>query len=559
MRTPRRIVSLLTLGLVGALTVTACQAIPIDGPVQPGLTDFSQAEQPVHFDPDGPIEGASQEEIVRGFVRAATSTDDDYAVARQFLTPEYVSQWSPSAGVLIEEGGQSFSVDEEGVATLEVSSAAVVDEHGAFSLASAASPTELRFELEEVRGEWRISSAPNGVVLDRAAFTTLWLPMQLYFLTPDNRLVSETRWFLNRPTLSTRIVSELLGGPAAEMDASLRTAFPDGTALTSSSVPVSDSVARIDLTDELLNAAPEEVLLMKRQIATSLYAVPGVSRFEISVNGVLLEQGAVTPADDGSVIGERPGPVLLADAELDDLPVTNLAAVEGLGQRIVELAPTAVTLAYDHQTAAVLHASGLSWVSIDDSVQIDVREGLREPIVDRFGYVWSYATSAPSEVLVALPGRSQDVLPMPWLDGRTPVAIRISKNGVRAAVLLAEGENSVVILAEVVRDRLGEPIGLGAEPNRQMWVTGAPKDIDWLDDRRFAVLTRSGSSGRITVGSPGNFAYDAGTVADAVKVSAGSDTLGSLRVLTSGGALYAQQGSGWQRQLDGVALLAKSG
>lgn len=559
-RRRRRVTSLVVAVTSAALALTGCQMIPIDGPVQLGLSDFSQADQPVHYDPDGPAEGATREEIVRGFVRAATSIDDDYAVARQFLTTDYANSWDPSAGVLIEEGGQTLSVDDDDVVLLSLGGTAVVDANGTFTLLQPGSPTETRFELEQVLGEWRISSAPSGVILDRNAFTTLWAPSELYFLTPDNRLVSETRWFLNRPTLSTRIVSEVLDGPSAEMNTALRSAFPEGTVLNASAVPVTDQVAQIDLTEQLLNATPEEISLMKTQLAASLYSVPGVTGFELLVNGVLLDQGVVTPSEGSAVLGERPGTVLVAEADLADQPATHLRDIDHIGERIIDLEPTAVTLSYDHSVAAVRTEAGLSWVSADDIVQIDVRENLGIPSIDRFGYVWSYSASAPEEVLVALPGRSETLLQMPWLDGRTPVAIRISRDGVRAAVLLAEGEHSVVVIAEIVRDQLGAPLSLGEAPNRQMWVTGAPTDLDWIDDRRFAVLSRSSGSGRIVIGSPGNFTSDSGIVADAEVFSTGSSgSRASMRVLTSAGSIYAPQGSGWQRQIDDVELIVKTG
>ncbi|MFC7766173.1 GerMN domain-containing protein [Leucobacter soli] len=104
----------------------------------------------------------------------------------------------------------------------------------------------MRFEFTQVGGEWRISSAPNGVILDRISFSAVWTNRQLYFLTPDNRLVAETRWFLNRATLSTQIISGLLDGPNEADAQALRTGFPSGTTLASDSVPVNGGIARIE-------------------------------------------------------------------------------------------------------------------------------------------------------------------------------------------------------------------------------------------------------------------------------------------------------------------------
>lgn len=246
-RRPRRRAASLGAALLAALGLLGCQAIPGSGPVSEGLASLDQAEQPVQFDSGGPAEGASQEDIVRGFVRAMTTSVDDYAVAREFLTPAYGPQWDPSAGVFVDEGNQPYHSAGDDIGELRLSGHATVDARGTLTPLPAGSEDAMRFEFEQVGEEWRISSAPNGIILDRTTFAAVWAPRQLYFLSGDDRLVPETRWFLNRASLiSTQIVGELLAGPADTEAQALRTAFPAGTVLTSSAVPVNNGIARID-------------------------------------------------------------------------------------------------------------------------------------------------------------------------------------------------------------------------------------------------------------------------------------------------------------------------
>src|SRR5690606_8877265 len=68
------------LAAVLGVSLTACVSIPSDGPVQLGLSDLQQAERLVQLGASGPSAGDSQEQLVRGFLLAANSSADDYAV-----------------------------------------------------------------------------------------------------------------------------------------------------------------------------------------------------------------------------------------------------------------------------------------------------------------------------------------------------------------------------------------------------------------------------------------------------------------------------------------------
>lgn len=563
----RRALSLVAAALA-AVMLTACQAIPASGPVREGLTDLTQADQPVQFDPSGPQPGATQEDIVRGFVRAASSITDDYAIARQFLAPSYRDGWDPSLGVFVDEGTQPFHAEEGDVGVLSLSGLAVVDEHGTLVPIRPGPTTEARFELERIEGEWRIVSAPSGVILDKSTFTALWTTRQLFFLSSDNRLVPDTRWFLNRAALTTQIVGELLAGPSEGISEALHGAFPAGTALTSSSVPVTDGTAHIDLSVELLDSDPAAAELAKKQLAASLQSVSGVSRFELSVNGVVVDDGSVGLAEDGSAVSDHLGTVVLDNGVFGELSGDTVQELPGIGDRVAALSPSAVSLssvsrgAPDSLRAVALSGQGVAWVSGSDTVQIDTRSGLVQPSIDRFGYVWSYATSSPGEILVTLPGETQEVLPIPWLAGSAPVAVRVSRSGTRIAAIVADGDQSTVMVAGIVRDAAGRVLAIGEGATAQLWVAGAPVDLDWIDETRFAALSRvggPGGAGKITIGSVGQFAVESGTVADAASLSGAGGARIALRVLAGDGRLYAPQGVGWQRQAEGIDLIAKVG
>lgn len=549
--------------LLAALTIAslaACASIPTSGPVREGLQTLDQFESSIVFRPSGPSAGASQEEIVRGFVRAASSSAGDYEVARQFLTPRYAEQWDPWLGALVDEGTQQYAIAEEGVAVLSLRLAASVDASGRLTPAPPGGTTTVMFELVEHAGEWRISSAPTGIILDKGTFTEAWTARSVYFLSGDNRLVPETRWFLNRPTLSTQIVRELLAGPPEASADALHTAFPPGTVLLSESVPVVNGTAVIDLSAELFDAEPAETDLLKRQLAASLQPVPGVQRIELRVHGAVVDEVPVAIADETSA-SEQQYVTVLKDGEFGVAVADTVRPIAGLSELVVNLRPTAVTVAPDRKTAAVRHPGGVSWVSESAVVLIDGRQNLLEPSLDALGFVWVSGAGEPGTIMAAKPGGDVMNMTMPWLDGRTPVAARVSMGGSRLAVLVAEQDDSSVLVADIVRNELGEPIALSETASTQLWADGSPVDLDWIDENRFAALTETGllgTSRRITIGEVGKFSIDGGAVAGGSSISGGGSRA-LLRVLDDQHRLFQPQGSGWQVQQSEVELLAKVG
>lgn len=556
----RRALAAATLGLL-ALGLAACQSIPGTGPVHEGLANLDQADQPVQFNPGGPAEGASQEEIARGFVRAATSSVDDYAVAREFLIPTYSEQWDPTAGVFIDEGTQPYRTLDDRTGELSLSGLATIDDRGILTPLPPGPETSMRFEFQRIAGEWRISSAPNGIILDRSTFAAVWTSRPIYFLTPDDRLAAETRWFLNRSaTLGTQIVSELIAGPAEVDLGAMSTAFPAGTTLTTSSVPVSDGTAHIDLSPELLTGDERTLELVHRQLATSLQAAPGVTRFEVSVDGAVIDDGPIASPEGDSRGSEPLRTIVMQSGVLGPLTGGEVEPLPGIGERIAALAPSAVTFAQNREAAAVRHAvsgaTAVSWVNANELVTLDLREELLDPGLDRFGYVWSYARSQPGTILVERPGEEGVLLALPELAG-TPTAVRVSPGGNRLAMLTSDAAGRAqVLVTSIVREADARPVALTEQASVAVWLPGTPIDIDWVDELRLVAVSQTGTNVKVTLAPLGQLSTDAGSVSSAVEVSGGGSR-SLIRVLDDEGRLYGPQGSGWQRLGEGISFIAR--
>ena len=92
----------LACAMVLGLTLSACGAMPRSGPVHKVIEPTEQTQQSaMPFNPQGPRVGATAQEIVEGFLAAGVGAQDDYSVARQYLTPQLAATWKPDTRVLI--------------------------------------------------------------------------------------------------------------------------------------------------------------------------------------------------------------------------------------------------------------------------------------------------------------------------------------------------------------------------------------------------------------------------------------------------------------------------
>ncbi len=82
--------------------------------------------------PPAPRLGASQQEILTGFMQAATSPEGGYEIARQFLTQEAAENWNPNRSLLVRETGEVSTQRGENVIEYAVSTRASVSAQGVY-------------------------------------------------------------------------------------------------------------------------------------------------------------------------------------------------------------------------------------------------------------------------------------------------------------------------------------------------------------------------------------------------------------------------------------------
>lgn len=528
--------------------LAACAGIPRSGSVITGDEVSQQDPADIEYVVEGPEDGDDVADILEGFIDAFKSSGD-YDVARQFLSSTFVNEWEPRESVLLHSGQQDRFVPVSDTAMDYVLTAnASVGPDGVYASFTPA-PTTLHYEFVQEDGEWRISAAPNGIVLSVGEFNTVFSEHVLYFVdTGGASLVPDLRWFPDG-IAATRIVSALLAGPAEWLQGAVTTAFPAGTQLTSPKrVAVDDSTAIVDLTVEALAASEAQRQMMRLQLEASLGRVLSISRTSISVDGTILPVPEPGPGLPQPRIQVDNRPVVLHDGEFGYYANDRVSLIDGLSARMAALQPSAAVLGGGGSVAAALNAQGV-WVvrRTGEPLRVDSRPGLVAPGLDSYGYVWSVPAGSPTALVAyEFDGTAYDVGAALPSDARV-AAIEVSRDGARLAVLLATPAGPRLLVMAIVRDAGAgnAPVSLGEPVVDSSADTGMAIDLAWVDETSVAVLTSNGTDSSVSTHQVGGRRAELGNTDPAVAIVGGNGETG-LRVLGADGVVAARRPSGWQ-------------
>ena len=280
----RRRVVAASVALV-CLVLTGCASIPDSGGVQRG--DPAQAD-PVDLDILAlpPAEGATQEQILDGFITAAQSPRNNYEVAREYLTQAFAEEWDPGEGATIDVlGARDIETVDETMLRLEATPAGELLDNGQYEEPESRAPIPFDYRFEQVNGEWRISAAPPGIVIDEVSFTGVFRSYTLYFFDPTYRyLVPDVRWFAGRESAQTSVVQALIAGPAEWLTPGVVSAFPEGVQLTPSAVTISGETASVSLAGAGLGDL-RTAQRITAQLEESLIGVRTIEQVDLALNG----------------------------------------------------------------------------------------------------------------------------------------------------------------------------------------------------------------------------------------------------------------------------------
>lgn len=550
----KRLIAALLAAVVLAVC-TGCVGIPRSGDVQAGNPVTTDDDIDITFIPSGPQPGSTPEQVLRGFIAAASGPQNNYAVAREYLAPGIEQSWQPDKSVLVDSSAERrFQSNGDANQRLSVYPEAQVDERGVYEVNPSSNPVPLDYAFEQVDGEWRISVAPDGIVLDADTFTTVFGAHALMFFDPTwTYLVPDIRWFPTRASTATTVVKALLDGPSPWLTQGVRTAFPDGTALSAQSVIVDGDVVRMDFSGGFVGENALGQSRMKAQLSASLAGIGTLGPDSISAAGAVVSIDTLTvptPRVDARAL-------VLSDEGFGFVTSDGLERIDGISDEIEELSPSAVSTGVGVAFAAARTGDGVFVATGEGTpLRVDSREDLIAPSVDPFGYTWSVPADEPSAVIAFQRDGSSSPVSTTWPEASRITSLQVSRDGTRVAALITSGSTTRLVVAAVIRaEPGGPPTGIG-DLHELDETTDTPRAVTWVDDRSVASLTEAtDGSGRIAVLTIGSTTTTAPSLDGATTV-VGANTAQQVRALLDSGEVRVRSGSGWQTRATGVQVLA---
>ncbi len=567
------------LAALTALVVSGCGGLSTSGPVEPGLEVGSNELQDLRVVFPGPVDGASQESIVRGFLRAGAASDGVYDNARKFLTSQMSEVWNPDETIVLLSGDDPPSATLLNPATVQVTSGAAgtIDVSGRFTAAAPGATVSQTFGVVSVGGQWRISSLPEGMGrwISRNDVSRLVQPYPVHYVsTSAQDVVPDVRWFpLDK--LATRLARAQLDAVPDYLTDAATTAVPTGSRLLGDAVSVDGGVATVDLISSKLEPTPTARQDLWAQFIATLTQDTAVSRVSLSVEGVPVDLPGIS-GSAGSLaeigfpssppLSDVP-PVVRRGSEVVAFDTTRLGEPdprepEGAGD-YPQVAPDYRDLAQsaDGSEFAAVDPDGDHLSRWRDGTRYEVPDFGTEvghPAYDLRGFLWAggvgtadgqpvrlwavdtRADPADPEVSRAVPVRAD------WLSGRRVMEARVAADGDRVVVVstLPDGSSSRVDLAGIVRgergvpERLALPLQLGSSLTQVRGLT-------WVDDRTVAVLgILGGSALRPTILTVGGEVRALTEVPDGRSITATGGEL-DLWVITTGDRLLGRSRAQW--------------
>jgi len=514
----------------------------------------------VDFLPPGPSTGASPEEILSGFIAAGTAAQNNYRVARSYLSSEAAEDWNPNASVLIRSGEPTLSALAGNQIRYTVPTLASIDEFGRYLTTQMATPQELDFRFVREGDEWRIGTLPNVIVLTRPAFQEAFSSYRLYYFSVGYReLVADVRWFASRGEVSTKIVRSLLASPSFWLDQGATvSAFPEGTQLALAPIAVTDGVARVDLTSQVLSTDELSRQRMAAQLTASLAQVRGISSARISVNQNELVIDPLGDQGPSLASGRDSRLVVVRDRRFGYLQAGVVEAVEGLSDQLVSLLPQTIFYSETFDKAVATRSDGLWLVERGTpGLIIDDRPDLVRAVIDSCGFTWSsQAPSSLDMVRIINPAGETTVLPLDVGQEARLVSFELARDNTRLLLLVQTETGVRVLLTAVTRtidcvpESVGEFIELGA-------LSGNAVDAAWIDDQQVAVVLKdpSASSGEAYVFDTSGRSESLGRPFRPQTLVGGVGGISGLRLLSEDGSIFQPRGNGWQATGDRASVL----
>ncbi len=581
--------AVVALGAVVVTLLSACGGgLSTKSPIQPGLEVGSVQENEIRVEASPIRPGASPQEVVEGFIRAAAASDDQYQVARSYLTPDAAAGWRPDTSVVVFGNESVLDTQPSGAGrvTAKATVTARVDDTGRYQELAADNKIEVDFRVIQRAGEWRITQVPEnfGTWLSNSDFLRLYDPFRIYFLSASQRrLVPDVRWLPLGTGLATRLARSLLSGAPEYLRGAVRSEVPAGTRLAVDAVTIDSGTATVDLTSTRLAADPAQRQNLGAQFLATVGQAPGVDRVALQLEGADLR----VPGFDGALDSlSALGFATPTEPEVKPLLRIGTALVPvrpeqvgDPGERVVAPPTAALPTLQAGWAYPALSRTGREVAAVGgDRAQLARWRGKAQIQVLTFGSQLTRPTYDTQDMLWVA-GRDDDqtkvwvvntaadpadaaktgprALTAPWLTDRRVVSLRVAPDGQRLAVVSTDeaGKGPRVDVTGVVRAASNLPMSL-ATPLRLAPTLTLMRDVVWVDDATLVVLGRR-NAGQV---------LRPWTVPLGGQISAGPEISGARTITTVNGErglvvttddqqVLLRAGSRWQRVGEGTDLL----
>lgn len=557
----------LAVGLLGA-----CASVPTSGPIEQGpVVDLEESTQFIRVIAAPPSAGAEPAEIVRGFLESHVSLEHGYAIARRYLTAKAAASWRPEiATAVYDEGSLQIEARKNRVrVTFDV--VAELQADGTLLTVDPPDARKLSVSLEQVTEgdatvpQWRITDPPDGVLISSADLRRAYRLHETYFtsrrtgiLVPDGRMLPVVG-----PALPTALAERVLAGPSEWLAPGVAADLPAGTTLALGAVPVSDGIARVELTEEALSATESQRRSLAAELTWTLTDLPGVTAVRLLVAGEPFEvpgapslltrqvwQSQAPDAETTGVTGEQRAPLYL----LDEAAIVRVAGKSRTTTPVPAEVPDSLqglAVALDQRRAAAIQPDGSAlWLLPLDRTVSSRRvagEQITSASFDVDGQVWFTDTGGVAHV-----GGNGDVAAVPVTtegsgarsagEDLGPIsALSLARDGTRIAIVVG----GQVYVGVMVRSDDGL---LVSSVHRIATQVSGIVDLAWRDASTLDLLGELAGGGRqvlrVSVGSGQTMPQ--GAPADPVDVAAAPNAV--TMVATSGGAVFGNVGLQWREQ-----------
>ena len=554
--------------LLAALTVGGCASIPSTGFVSSGGAIGSNLGNSLEFLAAGPAKGATALEIVQGFIEAGKATQNNYLTARSFMTIDMGAEWDPVAETLVTDKFEFFEKDtaEGKVIQLSVTPNLVVDSVGHLEPETSDSPVTIEFKLTQVDGEWRISSAPNQTILTNTDFLTTFGQYPIYYFAEDGKtLVPDVRVFAIHNDLVATIARAVMSAPDPSLYSNVYSFFQPDDQLSFTpgkateleapielrSVSISDGVANIDVSKNLLDVSLSSRALMTNALNASLKGIQNIAEVKISTGGGV-------PAVDNTIqtiiepqIDDRP--LVISNGTFGYATANNLEKITTVSDQVSSLKPNAVSINGPGQVAAS-NNEGVYVIRNGVVKKIFAGSSIGTPQIDSSGSIWWIDTKLPDQIQLYSKNFTQ-TLESGWPVSGRIAAMEISREGSRIAVAIKKGQRSFVYVGSVSRDSEGNPLFISGFKQIAVF-SELVDDVAWADSSHLAILGYQGGKQIVEYANVGGTSDIIGWSMSGVEITGGNNGKSGIQLLLTNGELWTPLGTGWESKQIKADLLA---